>query len=252
MRPSAPFLRSALGSPKSRVLLYNELNPLIRFPPDALSLDTSQDGIASLASVPFSSVIAHLPSPSSSPEDIVGDEGTLWPSQLTKRADADAPLDAFPTLVFLGADERDVDDRQFRATKDASASDLDQHTKGSPIWALDVSSIPALADISQVSAMLSKPVADGEELDFADMRAGMMSLQSTEASIAGTGRALLDWHRRNRYCPGCGRPTHSVWGGWKRRCTEDAEPHADEGRRKGGRPPCISRKGVHNFRCVPA
>jgi hypothetical protein len=48
----------------------------------------------------------------------------------------------------------------------------------------------------------------------------------------------------DRFCAGCGRPTGSVWAGWKRGCLPDTEAKTVDGEEK---PPCVSKKGVHNF-----
>lgn len=262
MRQSTEFLHNALTSPKARFILYHELNPLI-LTPEGASSDHSQDGSAILAHLPFSAIAPHL-GLSSAPDDlaavaaeIIGPDGSMWPGQLAKRTPetADDPLDRYPIIVFLGSDESGID--KSLPTKPAKGPDqrLEDHSPGHPVWALDVSSLSQLNDLGSVAGVFHASSAaemPQGSLDYADMRAGMMALASSEAAVAGQGRALIDWNRRNRYCPGCGRPQTSVWAGWKRTCAEDAEPHPDEAQRKQARPPCISKKGVHNFSCVAA
>lgn len=71
----------------------------------------------------------------------------------------------------------------------------------------------------------------------------MSQIPYEDAAIAGEGRALVDWNKRNLFCPACSRPTRSVWAGWKRACIsgEVGEAGLDTV------PVCISKRGVHNF-----
>lgn len=71
----------------------------------------------------------------------------------------------------------------------------------------------------------------------------MSSIPGEDAAIAGQGRALIDWNKRHIFCSGCGRPTRSVWAGWKRACVPDLPGDPDV----GSKPACFSKKGVHNF-----
>lgn len=53
---------------------------------------------------------------------------------------------------------------------------------------------------------------------FEEMRAAAMRLPAADAAALGTGKALLDWHARHRFCANCGSATAVEEGGWKRRC----------------------------------
>lgn len=92
--------------------------------------------------------------------------------------------------------------------------------------------------------------------EFGDARSVGSAMGGWEAGVFAQGRALVDWNTRNKvcrrhhtgdytqlmiqFCAGCGSPTYSLWGGWKRSCTSALEPKEDE-------EACFSTKGLHNF-----
>lgn len=53
---------------------------------------------------------------------------------------------------------------------------------------------------------------------FVDLRACMTALAPRAAELAATARALLEWHRRHRFCANCGAATKPEDGGWRRGC----------------------------------
>lgn len=81
---------------------------------------------------------------------------------------------------------------------------------------------------------LSQPEPPQAGIFFADLRRLAGLLAPVEAACAAHARALLHWHRRHGFCPGCGHPTRSQDGGHVRRCTH---------------PPCAA---VHFPRTDPA
>lgn len=46
-----------------------------------------------------------------------------------------------------------------------------------------------------------------------------------ELGILAQAKALLDWHRRHRFCAACGEPTRSAAGGARRECPACARQH---------------------------
>ena len=71
-------------------------------------------------------------------------------------------------------------------------------------------------------------------------------------------RALLDWNARNPFCAQCGQPTLSINAGAKRTCppidlarlptaTAQGLPETASPSEATHRPPCATRKGVHNI-----
>jgi NAD+ diphosphatase len=63
------------------------------------------------------------------------------------------------------------------------------------------------------------------EGDFRDMRAAAFLLPGRDTAIAGQAKALLDWHRRNRFCPNCGAMTQMMDGGYRRLCPQCGAEH---------------------------
>lgn len=70
-----------------------------------------------------------------------------------------------------------------------------------------------------------------EGADFTDARRIAERLPEGDAGILAQGRALIEWHRRHRFCGSCGSPTAIGGGGSMRTCTgcgveHFAGPHA--------------------------
>jgi NAD+ diphosphatase len=63
-------------------------------------------------------------------------------------------------------------------------------------------------------------VGDGDGLpgETLDMRTLASELPERETGLAAYAAALLNWHRRHRFCSNCGNPTDSVDAGHERRC----------------------------------
>jgi NAD+ diphosphatase len=64
-----------------------------------------------------------------------------------------------------------------------------------------------------------------EDADFADARRIAVNLPGGDAGILAQGRALIEWHRRHRFCGSCGAPTAVGSGGGVRTCTSCAAEH---------------------------
>lgn len=60
---------------------------------------------------------------------------------------------------------------------------------------------------------------------FKDMRAAAMELPAGDAAIAGTAKALIDWHQRHGFCANCGARTDAAEAGWKRVCPSCKAEH---------------------------
>ncbi|KAK4052218.1 NADH pyrophosphatase [Microbotryomycetes sp. JL221] len=143
-----------------------------------------------------------------------------------------------PALVFLGVDETSAptEQRSLPVSKPTDDSTLESHSPfGIPYWAIDVTSLHELKQ-----TILKQQKGQSE---FQDMRTGMQSIPETDAAIGAQGRALIDWNRRNKFCPACGQALRQVWAGWKRTCV----PTSSSSNELDGLPVCTSKKGVHNF-----
>jgi NAD+ diphosphatase len=53
---------------------------------------------------------------------------------------------------------------------------------------------------------------------FVDLRQGLTLLAPDAAALAGTARALFNWHRSHRFCSSCGQPSDWAMDGWQRKC----------------------------------
>jgi NAD+ diphosphatase len=60
---------------------------------------------------------------------------------------------------------------------------------------------------------------------FGEMRAAAFVLPARDTAIAGQAKALIDWHRRHRFCPNCGAMTEFRDGGYRRVCPACAAEH---------------------------
>ncbi|KAK4703536.1 NAD+ diphosphatase, partial [Phenoliferia sp. Uapishka_3] len=258
LRTSPAFLASALSSPKARFILFSKLSPLV--------LPAASDGSRSLHTVSWDDVKQEIGEDAA--EVLRGsdgkDEAALGEVHSFYKVDTKALTSAEkrglfisqPALVFLGVDERSAPlaAKSLPLSKPTDASTLETHSPfGIPYWALDVSSMEQLQ---------KKVLLDGGG-EFADLRAGMSTISPEQASLAAQGRALVDWNDRNKvrlpsayssfylrcddssdlaskFCVACSRPLRSVWGGWKRVCAASQDS-------QDGLPPCLSKKGVHNY-----
>ena len=64
-----------------------------------------------------------------------------------------------------------------------------------------------------------------EGAGFADARQIAVNLPGGDAGILAQGRALIEWHRRHRFCGSCGAPTAMGSGGNVRTCTSCGAEH---------------------------
>ena len=53
---------------------------------------------------------------------------------------------------------------------------------------------------------------------FADLRATMTRMDTSDAAMAATARAMFNWHRSHRFCAACGAGSAWAEGGWLRQC----------------------------------
>jgi NAD+ diphosphatase len=79
---------------------------------------------------------------------------------------------------------------------------------------------------------------------FEELRGLAMRLPATETAIAGTAKGMFEWRRKHKRCSGCGEPSETAEGGWKRQCVScNAEhfPRTD---------PVVIMLAVHEDRCM--
>ena len=92
----------------------------------------------------------------------------------------------------------------------------------------------AEGDQAGVDIMFSQAAEKGQDLSWMDARAVMAGLGAVAAGAYAQGRSMVDCNQRNKvnrshslfssdsqprqFCPACGVPTYSMWGGWKISC----------------------------------
>jgi len=84
-----------------------------------------------------------------------------------------------------------------------------------PLFALDISQVPGDPALGPLAGLGT----------FQDMRAAAFALPDAETAILGQAKALIDWHRRHRFCPNCGAGTEFADGGYRRVCPACAAEH---------------------------
>jgi NAD+ diphosphatase len=78
-------------------------------------------------------------------------------------------------------------------------------------------------DLEDLDPAARSRVTDGAEL--VSLRDAGAVLAHSEAGLAAYVTALLNWHRRHRFCANCGSPTRIVEGGYSRRCPRCGASH---------------------------
>jgi NAD+ diphosphatase len=97
------------------------------------------------------------------------------------------------------------------------------HHEGAARFAADVSSwVPDTLDEAAMAAFFDPvdyhhPAVPADHV-FVELRGLMLSLSATDAAMASTARALMNWHRSHRFCSSCGQPSTMTQSGWQRRC----------------------------------
>ncbi|RXK42336.1 hypothetical protein M231_00326 [Tremella mesenterica] len=115
-----------------------------------------------------------------------------------------------PALLFLGIDDR-------------GSNQDPQNPKGIPYFAINV-----------------EEGLQHDEGEFIEARVSGGEMDGWTAGVYSGARSVMDWNARYKFCPGCGKPNYSLWGGWKLNCTSFLSVVS-------GDPPCPSTKGLHNY-----
>ncbi|MQA12248.1 MAG: NAD(+) diphosphatase [Pseudonocardiaceae bacterium] len=75
------------------------------------------------------------------------------------------------------------------------------------------------ADPAEVARRVWEAPPDTDKESWSDLRATGALLDDTSAGLFTTAVALLNWHRRARYCARCGAEVSRVLAGWATRCS---------------------------------
>ncbi|KAI0663364.1 NUDIX hydrolase domain-like protein [Cubamyces menziesii] len=230
LRTSQPFLNAIAHAPSTRWLVFKEGQPLLHTQPSA-----SKQSLARLTTSDVKPLLGPEPFFAQGQQ-----EGEL--------AQPDVPvLEAArlrgPPIVFLGLHETDADSSNALPSSEfsakTSAETVIANIKGTPYFSLDVSDVTS-ADVDKM--LQAAATRAGGEFDFSEPRAALALFDAFEAALSAEARSMVDWNARNKYCPACGSPVHSLWAGWKLTCSS-LLPWADN----TGRKPCPTARGLHNF-----
>jgi NAD+ diphosphatase len=102
--------------------------------------------------------------------------------------------------------------------------------QGQPAFAADISGWePDALDRGAMAMFLdpSEQIWPGAAagLVFGDLRLAMTRLPAPDTTLAGTARALFNWHRTHRFCAACGQPSQPAAAGWERHCPACGTKH---------------------------
>ncbi|KAJ1983461.1 NADH pyrophosphatase [Dimargaris verticillata] len=158
---------------------------------------------------------------------------------------SDPPINS-PGLewVFLGIDKV-PQPNSTQATEMAPPDQTLPYDQYPSYWVVDIS-LKASAPDSPAHALAQKVEATvaTNDTQLAPLQRAAFGLSIKEGAILAQAVTMVDWNRKNRFCPGCGRPTVSSDAGYKRNCV--TEPAGSVDPTAHLRPPCVNRHGVHN------
>jgi NAD+ diphosphatase len=69
------------------------------------------------------------------------------------------------------------------------------------------------------------PASVQREVRMVGLRQAGAELRHAEGGLAAYAFALVNWHRRHRFCANCGTPTRVIEGGYVRRCPHCGRDH---------------------------
>ncbi|KLO15364.1 hypothetical protein SCHPADRAFT_902380 [Schizopora paradoxa] len=235
LRSSTPFLNAVLASKETKWILFQNGQPLV-----SARGSVKTRSLAKLSTPEIKRFLGPEPvfGQGKEPGDAV-EEGVFSPALEASRLHG-------PAVVFLGLHEPEgVEVKSALPSSDFSAKTDPKlaaaNIQGTPYFALDVSDTDE-ETIKSITSVTASTGPDDLTYEFAEPRSASGTFSMFEAAVFAEARSMIDWNSRNKFCPGCGSPTYSVWAGWKLSCST-LLPWADN----TGRKPCPSTKGVHNF-----
>ncbi|KAF5357367.1 hypothetical protein D9758_005902 [Tetrapyrgos nigripes] len=241
LRSSPSFLNGLIGSPKTRFLLFNAGQPLLLTKAPDFAQNAGTLAFLSVNQVkPFLGQEPYFNQAKTPGELISKEEETSFTEAARHRG--------LP-LVFLGLHEPQSDhghgalpSSEF-SSKSTDAANVIAKIEGTPYFSFDVADLELSEE--EMTRILTETGAtnDEQKLIWSDARAVMSTMSSFEGAVYAEARSMVDWNWRNKFCPGCGSPQYSLWGGWKITCSS-LLPWADNSNRKR---PCPSGKGLQNY-----
>ncbi|RDB24976.1 putative NADH pyrophosphatase [Hypsizygus marmoreus] len=233
LRSSHPFLNTVIALPATRWLLFNSGQPLVVAHPDA----ASKQILAYLSTNDVKPFLGSEPSFGQGRQ-----EGQLVvESKDIPHSPTEAIRHRNSPVVFLGLQEHSkvnaLPSSDF-ADPEAAIANLD----GTPYFSMDVAELDLSPERLKEILDTTSLAQNGQILSWSEPRVLMTGLDYFSGAVFAEARSLVDWNLRNKFCPGCGARTYSMWGGWKISCSSML-PWANNADRK----PCPTTKGLHNF-----
>ncbi|KAJ3575274.1 hypothetical protein NP233_g1197 [Leucocoprinus birnbaumii] len=155
-------------------------------------------------------------------------------------------------IVFLGVQEKLANGDVLAALPTAEFSSPDfaveaiKKLDGIPYFAMEVADVIQDGQISEEGMLElfkeSSQDTEGKVFAWSEPRALLSVLDHFAGAVFASAKSLVDWNYRNKFCPGCGSGTYSMWGGWKISCLT-LLPWSDN----TGKRPCPSGMGLHNY-----
>ncbi|KAF9022284.1 NAD+ diphosphatase [Hymenopellis radicata] len=229
LRPSHDFLNALVALPQTRWILFKNGLPLVG------KKDGSRPSVAYLSTNQIKPLLG--------PEPFFGQGLEAGKRLLPEHASSDnvaAARHLNSPVVFLGLHENETTGA-LPSSDFINAEAAVKNIEGTPYFSLDVAQ-GNHSDAELESFLTGTDVAtNGTSLSFTEPRAFMTTLDGFTAGVFAGARSLVDWNSRNKFCPACGSPTYSMWGGWKISCSTllPWAPKSDK--------PCPTAKGLHNF-----
>lgn len=238
LRHSQPFLNAIIAFPDTRWILFNAGQPLM----------TSNTDRSTKPSPIYLTIDDVKPFLGPAPYFGQGKEPGSFVHEKHSGDKDHSPTESARhhgiPVVFLGVHEHHSSESS-AALPTSDFSDPEEAIKkldGTPYFAMDVAHMDCTVERLLEILKGTTPGREGKVLDWSEPRAAMSNLDIFNAAVFASARSLVDWNLRNKYCPGCGASTYSMWGGWKISCSS-LLPWADNDNRK----PCPTTKGLHNF-----
>ncbi|TFK21991.1 NAD+ diphosphatase [Coprinopsis marcescibilis] len=238
LRTSQAVLNAIIGLPQTRWIFFNRGQPLTITAPNS-----PNEVLLYLGTEDIKSFLGPEPyfGQGQTPGDLIPSDHNEDSGEHSHHSPTHAARHIGPRVVFAGLDDHDKDSAAslpLAEFKDPVVAV--QSLKGTPYFALDVAELSiSQEEIDQIlSSSLSK---DGRTFRWSEPRSFLTTLDNNAAAIFGLARSMVDWNLRNRFCPGCGSPTYSMWGGWKISCTSLLPWAKNQGNL------CPSGKGLQNY-----
>lgn len=230
LRSSHAFLNAVVSVPSARWIVFNGGQPL-RF---SASDRTSDPVFFSTHEV--KSFLGPEPyfGQAGKPGDLLPNRGSDEPAHGPHTAFEGARHLGLP-IVFLGIDEGEKSDSTgaLPTSEFTDPQTALEKLEGTPYFSVDIASLNLSEEKVQEILSQTTLVREGSSIAWTEPRSHMMGIGDKMAAILGSARSMTDWNVRNKvcsilrvcdllnsgqFCPACGTPTYSLWGGWKINC----------------------------------